>query len=149
MGVVVEALHEPLAHVLVDEGVVGDLVDPLVELLGGGQLSVDQQVRHLEVGRLLGQLLDRVAAVAQHAVVAVEVGDRARGQGRRHERRVREPDARQQLAPGVGGDSAIGDRYLDGFACAVVSDGDRFSHGSPSLGGTKSDTGMLAPPRNH
>jgi hypothetical protein len=36
VGVVVEALHEALAHVLVDERVVGDLVLPLLELLGVG-----------------------------------------------------------------------------------------------------------------
>ncbi len=38
-----------------------------VELLGGGQLAVDQEVGDLEVGGLLGQLLDRVAAVAEDA----------------------------------------------------------------------------------
>ena len=48
-----------------------------------GQLAVDQQVGDLEVGRLLGQLLDRVAAVAQDAGVAVELGDgRLGGRGR-------------------------------------------------------------------
>ena len=61
VGVVVEALQEPLAHVLVDVGVIRDVVRPLVELVGGGQLAEDQQVGHLEVGGLLGELLDRVA----------------------------------------------------------------------------------------
>jgi hypothetical protein len=36
VGVVVEALHEPLAHVLVDERVVDDVVAPLLELLRVG-----------------------------------------------------------------------------------------------------------------
>ena len=76
VGVVVEALEEALAHVLVDERVVGDLVAPRLELRRGRQLAVEEQVGDLEVGRLLGQLLDRVAAVAQDAGVAVEVGDR-------------------------------------------------------------------------
>jgi hypothetical protein len=75
VGVVVEALHEPLAHVLVDEGVVGDLVPPLLVLVGVGQLAVDEEVGDLEVGRVLGQLLDRVAAVAQDAGVTIELGD--------------------------------------------------------------------------
>ncbi len=46
------------------------------------QLAVDQQVADLEeASTVLGQLLDRVAAVAQDAGVAVDVGDR-RGAGR-------------------------------------------------------------------
>ena len=94
VGVVVEALEEALAHVLVDERVVRDVVDPRLVLRGGRQLAVDQQVGHLEVGRVLRQLLDRVAAVAEDARVAVEVGDRARRGGRRHQRRVVEPDPR-------------------------------------------------------
>ena len=61
MGVVVEALDEPLAHVLVDERVVRDVVLPRLELLGGGQLAVDEEVGDLEVGRLLGEGLDRSA----------------------------------------------------------------------------------------
>ena len=52
------------------------------ELVGGRQLAVDEQVAHLEEGRVLGQLVDRVAAVAQDAGVAVDVGDlRRAGRG--------------------------------------------------------------------
>ena len=76
MGVVVESVDEPLAHVLVDERVMGDVEHPLIELRLVGELTVQQEVRHFEVGRVLGQLLDRVAAVAQDAGIAVEVGDR-------------------------------------------------------------------------
>ena len=75
MGVVVEAVDEPLAHVLVDVRVMGDLVTPRRELLSGRQLAVQQQVRHLEIGRLLGELLDRVAAITQNSGAAIEVGD--------------------------------------------------------------------------
>ena len=92
-----KAVHEALAEVLVDIGVVADLFRPGLELGGVRQLAVDQQVRHFEVGRLLRQLLDRVAAVAQNAGVAVEIGDGASRQGGRHERRVEEPDAGQEL----------------------------------------------------
>ena len=67
VGVVVEALEEPLADVLVDERVVRDLVAPGLELGSRRQLAVQQEVGHLQVGRALGQLLDRVAAVAQDA----------------------------------------------------------------------------------
>ena len=75
VGVVVEPIDEPLAHVLVDERVVGDLVGPRGELLLVGKFAVQQQVGDLEVRRVLGELLDRVAAVAQDAGVAVEIGD--------------------------------------------------------------------------
>jgi hypothetical protein len=91
MGVVVEAFQEALPHVLVDEGVVGDLVAPGGELLRGGQLAVQEQIGHLEIGRLLGQLLNRVTPVAQDACLAVEVGDGALAGRRRHEPGVVEP----------------------------------------------------------
>ena len=61
------------------QGVPLDLVGELVQLLGGRQFTVDQQVADLDEGRLLGELLDRVAAVAQDAGVAVDVGDRRLG----------------------------------------------------------------------
>ena len=41
----------------------------------GGQLAVDQQVGDFEERRVLRELLDRVAAVAQDARVAVDIGD--------------------------------------------------------------------------
>ena len=47
----------------------------------GRQFAVDQQVADLDERRLLGELLDRVAAVAQDARVAVDVGDGALGGG--------------------------------------------------------------------
>ena len=50
VGVVAEALEEVL-EVLVDEGVVGDVEDPAVELGRGRQLAEDQQVGDLEEGR--------------------------------------------------------------------------------------------------
>src|SRR3546814_7271188 len=47
------------------------------------QLAVHQQVGDLEEVRVSGQLFDRVAAIQQHALVAVDVGDGrfARGGG--------------------------------------------------------------------
>ena len=52
------------------------------------QLAVDEQVGDLEVGRLLGELLDRVAAVLEDALVAVDVGDRRAARRGVRERRV-------------------------------------------------------------
>ena len=52
------------------------------------QLAVAQQPRDLEEGRLLGELLDRVAAIAQDALVAVDERDGAPARRGVHERRV-------------------------------------------------------------
>jgi predicted RNase H-like nuclease len=41
----------------------------------GRQLAVEQQVAGLEEVAVLGELLDRIAAVEQDALVAVDVGD--------------------------------------------------------------------------
>ena len=59
-----------------------------VELRLGRQLAVDEQVGDLEVGRLLGELLDRVAAVLEDALVAVDVRDRRAARRGVRERRV-------------------------------------------------------------
>ena len=68
----VEALE-----VLVQHRVVGDRRGEGVELLLLGQLAAHQQVGDLEEGALRSQLLDRVAPVAQDALLAVDEGDRA------------------------------------------------------------------------
>src|SRR5690606_7280936 len=47
------------------------------ELGAGRQLAEDQEVRRLDERRLHRELLDRIAAVAQDAPVAVDIGDRA------------------------------------------------------------------------
>ena len=52
-----------------------DPLHPAVQLAVLGELTVDEQVCDLKEGRVLGQLLDRVAAVEQDPLVAVDVGD--------------------------------------------------------------------------
>ena len=74
VGVAREAVEEPL-EVLVQQRVALDLGGELLQFLGGGQFAVDQQITDLDEGGLLGQLLDRVAAVPQDSGVAVDVGD--------------------------------------------------------------------------
>jgi hypothetical protein len=76
MGIITEAL-EKLDDVGVDVGVVADVVGPLLELRRGRQFAGDEQVRDLEEARVLGDLLDRVAAVLEDALVAVDEGDGA------------------------------------------------------------------------
>ena len=126
VGVVAEALEE-LLEVLVDEGVVGDVVDPAVELRAGRQLAEDQQVGDLEEGGALAELLDRVAAVFEDARVAVDVGDRGAAGGRVGEGRVVGQHAEFvlvdfDLAQVHGPHGAVGDRQLVGLAGAVVGD---------------------------
>ena len=97
-------------------------------LLGGRQLAVDEQVGDLEVGGLLGQLLDRVAAVAQDAGVAVDLGDRAaRGRGL-GVAGVVEPDVAEELLHSVALDATVDDRDLDRLPAAVVGDRHALSH---------------------
>src|SRR2546426_11036434 len=79
---------DELLDVLVDERVVRDLEHPRVQLRGRRELPVQQQVRGLEKRALLGELLDRVAAVAQNAARPVDVADGALARGRVDEPRV-------------------------------------------------------------
>jgi len=87
VGVVAEALDE-LLHVLVHERVGRDLVVPGLELRLRRQLAVDQEVGDLQVARSLCELLDRVAAVLEDALVAVDERDRRAARRGVHERRV-------------------------------------------------------------
>jgi hypothetical protein len=81
------------AHqLLVHHGVMRDDVDEFVLLLAVGQLAVLQQVANFEEVAMLGELLDRIAAVEQDALVAVDIGDRrAAARGREKARVVGEP----------------------------------------------------------
>ena len=97
------------------------------------QLAEHQQVRHLEVRAVLGQLLDGVAAVLELALVAVDVGDRASARGGVGERRVvrHQPEVvigRLDLAQVHGLDGAVGDRHVVLLAGAVVGNRERVSH---------------------
>jgi hypothetical protein len=126
--VVAEPLHE-LLDVLVDEGVDGDEVIPLVQLLLRGQLAVDEQVGDLEVAGLLGQLLDRVAAVLQDALVAIDVGNGGATRRRRHIGGVVGHQPEVVVVgldlPQLGGpDRVVLDRDLVLLAGAVVGDGE-------------------------
>ncbi|MCY1441084.1 hypothetical protein D9M71_573870 [compost metagenome] len=87
VGVAAEAVEEGL-QLLVNHGVVLHGADELGLLLGIRQFAVEQQVAGLEVVGFFGQLLDRVAAVQQDTLVAVDISDlRLAGCGR-HETRV-------------------------------------------------------------
>ena len=85
--VVAEAVEE-LHDVLVDVRVQANLLLPRVQLGLRGQLALEQERHDLEETRLLGELLDRIAAVAQDPGVAVDVRDRAAGRRGVEESRV-------------------------------------------------------------
>ena len=80
VGVARETVEEPL-EVLVQHRVQLNPAGEVGQLRGAGQLAVDQQVADLDERRLLGELVDRNAAVTQDAGVAVDVGDGALASG--------------------------------------------------------------------
>ncbi|MNO92656.1 hypothetical protein D3C76_842370 [compost metagenome] len=93
VSVAAEAVEEAL-QLLVNHGVVLDGADELLFLRGIGQFALQQQVAGFQVVGFLGQLLDRVAAMQQHAVVAVDEGDLRLARGGRHEARIKGVAAR-------------------------------------------------------
>src|SRR6266851_8049073 len=124
-----EAVQE-LLDALVDEGVMGDVVGPLLQLRSAGQLAAQDQVGSLQVIALLGQLLDWIAAVAQDAGVAINESDAALAQRRIIERRVVTYQAEitpvgLDLAQVQGADGAIFDGEFVLLARAVVGYAER------------------------
>ena len=107
---------EEAAEVLVQEAVARDATLHTLEGLAVGQLAVDEEVGDLQEGRGLGQLLDRVAAVAQDPGRAVDVGDLRGARRRIGEARVERHHAggAQQLghAQAVSAIGRLGARQL-------------------------------------
>ena len=87
MGIPAEAAQEGL-HLLVDHRVLGHAAGELRLLRRVRQLAVEQQVADLHEVALGRELLDRIAAVEQLALVAVDVGDRRVARRSRQEARV-------------------------------------------------------------
>ena len=133
--VVPEALHEVL-DVFVDHRVERDVLHPVVMLVPGRELSVEHEIGRLEIGRLLGELGDRVTAVVQDALVPIDERDLALAGRRVHERGVvgHQPEVlgRGLQDPEIERlDRAVLDRNLDCLSRAVVGDG----HGLPRCAG--------------
>jgi len=129
---------DELLDVLVHQRVDGDVVNPLALLGARGQLTVDEQVRGLEIGAVLGELLDRVAAVEEDAAIAVDIRDAARAGRGVHERRVVEQEpvvvrGEVHLLERRRADGPPLDRDLVGGAGTVVGDGEGLRHGRVSL----------------
>ena len=75
VGVVVKTVNKAFAHIFVNHRVVGYVVHPFLVLRISGQFAVEQQVCHFKKVGFLGKLFDGVAAVAQHACIAVKIRD--------------------------------------------------------------------------
>src|SRR3546814_7361678 len=59
---------------LVHHRVAADGVGELLQFGGGRQFAVEQQIADLHEAGMFGKLADRIAAVEQHALVAVDIG---------------------------------------------------------------------------
>ena len=81
VGVAPEAAVEG-RQLLVQHGVARDGVGERRQLVLLRQLAVQQQIADLHEGRILGELVDRIAAVEEDAGVAVDIGDLATGRTR-------------------------------------------------------------------
>ncbi len=87
MRVVAEPLHEHL-DILVHHRVNLDVVLPALEVVPVRQLALHDQVRGLEVIAFLGEFFDRISAIAQYSLVAVDERDPAAAGRRVAERRI-------------------------------------------------------------
>ena len=143
MGIVMEAVDQHL-DVLVEQGVVGNRIDPGAMLGRVRQLAVGQEIGDFQEGAPFGQFLDRIAAVAEDAALSVDEGDRAstaRGveEGRIVAHQTRTGPVAQDLLEVGGGDRAISDWDLVVTAGSVVGDGQRvLCHGYSTLSASSS-----------
>ena len=70
VGVIVKTVHE-LLDVFMDDGVEGDIVQPLIQLGPGRQFPVENQVGGLQIAALLRQLFDRIAPITQDPLIPI------------------------------------------------------------------------------
>ncbi len=66
-----------LSHVLMEKSVLLDRLPKGLQLFAGRQLAVNQQIRRFNEVAVLSQDIDRISAVPQNPLVAIEVGDLA------------------------------------------------------------------------
>ena len=122
MRVAPETLEKP-GHLLVHHRVAGDGVVEVGLLLRRRQFAVEQQVAGLQEVAVLGELIDRIAAVEQDAQVAIDVGDLGLAACRRGEARVVSEHAALVVELGdveyVRTDGAVVDREIP----VLVADG--------------------------
>ena len=147
MRVVPERLDEAL-HVFVQEGMVRDVMHPLFVLMPRRKIAVQDEIGRLEKGAVLGELLDRIAAVVEDPPVPVDHGDLALAVGGVRERRVVGHQAEVfrpglDVAQGHRPDGAVLDRDLVRLAGAVIDDAEGAPAGGPMVHGDAPLGGVL------
>jgi hypothetical protein len=68
--------------------VTGDALCELFQFLLGRQLAVQQQIAHFDEIGSIGQIVDRITAIQQFALVAVDISDGRVTGGRGSETRI-------------------------------------------------------------
>ena len=137
VGVVAEAferLLDPLRH----DHVIADVGDPLFQVRSGRELTEQDQVGRFEVAAVFRQLLDRVPAVHQDSLVAVDERDPAPAGGGVRERRVVGHQAevvrlQLDLAQIHRTDGAVLDRDVVVLAGAIVGNRQGVGHATYPL----------------
>jgi hypothetical protein len=111
-------------ELLVQHGVIREILPKLRQLRGRRELAEEQQVGDFDEGTIFDQLVDRITAVEQHAALAVHEGDggaATRGAGKarivRHEFRIVEqtPDVDR-----IRAERSMQDRQARAHAPALV-----------------------------
>src|ERR1700722_20360682 len=122
---------EETVHLIMHHRVARDAILEVGLLRRGRQLSIQEQVAGLEEIAVLSELVDWVAPVEEHALVAVDIGDlgfRARGRGKA---RVVSEHARLGVELAYvdhrRANGAFADRQFDGFSIHVECGGGRGS----------------------
>src|SRR5436309_16100309 len=113
---------------------------------------MDQEIGHLQKGAALGQFLDRVATVAENALLAIDVGDGASAAGRVEKGWIvadysRTGPVRGDLLEFGGRDRAVPYGNFVAAAGAVIDHGERLFGplGPRGLGGQGGGGGRPGP----
>src|SRR5208283_3309250 len=112
MRVAPKALEEP-RHLLMHHSMMRYAIIEILLLRRARQLAIQQQIADLEIIRMFGELIDRVAAMQQHAGVAVDIGDLSFAAGCRYEGRIEAQQPRLRLQRPHIDDVAAERRFLD------------------------------------
>lgn len=135
MRIVPESFHE-LLDVLMDKGVVADCFSPFLTLGMRGQFAFQKKICYFqERCRMFCQLLNRIPAVPEDSLVAVDVRDTALDRCRVHERGIVGHQSKVgildlDLSEINRPDRFVFDRDFVLLASSVVGDRESIRHGS-------------------
>ena len=122
---------------LMQHGVPADRVDERFEFILLRKLAVQKQIGNFHEGRLLGELVDRVAAMEEDALFAVDIGDRALAAAGRGKAGIvgEHPRLGVELADvdDVGPDCAFQHRIIEVSGRGFQGDGLSFIRSAPTF----------------